>query len=466
MMLLLILYIGAFLVIGSLLLLSRSSHDNNQKLSHEQILRALEDVTKDKHDGTCHGFTINWAVSVARGKEQEFYQQIGLLRTYKHDLTTTLQHIDQQPNLQQRTVNALKKIPELLWSITKAQSPGDYRTFYGMALDQPDINPILAKISPQGTKVESIYYKTHTFSSDHLTEYLNYLLQQQLNEHVAVLVSTSNHTMGIRRYGNLWHFLDINDLYQQSPDRLYSELTSAELSNALFIEGKLSPKSRRITLNTDFIGLSTITDRQLFKALDDRYPRFSLSAYIPMIKDYMLFAMAAFQGDMLTVRQCLNARLSIFQQPHSNESSPIRMAITHGRREVVREMLATIKYRVNYRFSDKSTLLHLACRFLQAGIIEDLLDVKGIEVDPQDREGVTPLMLASRSRDAAYEPKVFERLLHQGASLTTMDNQKKTAIEHAKEVGNTAVLGFFNQFKKNQSIRASVVYAPVSSPVM
>ncbi len=68
--------------------------------------------------------------------------------------------------------------------------------------------------------------------------------------------------------------------------------------------------------------------------------------------------------------------------------------------------------------------------------VKDLLEKK-VNVNTQDREGMTPLHYTTAN--GSY-PEIIQILLSQGADRTLMNNNGKTALDIAKEMGNKKMI--------------------------
>lgn len=405
-------------------------------LSHDAITSLLTQLGHPEYDGVCYGFTLNWALAVAEGNEEVFYRQIHLLRTHQADLPLTLKRIERKKQefgfLSEDEILA-QTLPGLCKKLCIAQDPLSFKKKYGKLVWQPDISTILQRIDKNKSGVKQVFYKTHTFGSRReAVDYFNVLSHSKLNDNVAVVISTSDHAMGFKRAGNLWQFININDLYVQNKNNPYFDFDSQGLVGELYRVCASAPLARRLTVNTDFIALKQPPG--LSRILDNRYPVFPIGPRTTYQEKLSFFAMAALQGDMPTVKKCIRAGWSIFTRHQLSNDSPILVAIYLGRREVVKAMLSATPNRINHRRKkDLTTLLHLACRYGGSGIVEDLLQIKGIMVDPLDIKGKTPLMYACKSSEITDERRLFELLLGKRASLTIKDKKGLTALDHANK---------------------------------
>ena len=407
---------------------------NPDSLEHDEIRTLLTKLSHPEFEGVCYGFSLNWALAVAEGKEDIFYRQIHLLRAHKSDLPVVLERIKQKQDdfhyISEEEL-MIKSLPELCEKICIAQDPIAYKKKYGKLVWQSDVNTILRRIKQDSSGVRQVFYKTHTFSSrQEALEYFTVLAKSGLAENVAVIISTSDHAMGFKRAGKLWRFININDLYEQDTNKPYLEFNSQGLVNELYRVSASGPLIQRLTVNTDFIALKMPS--ALLPKLENKYPVFPVNKRTPYTEKLYFFAMAALQGDMPTVKKCLRAKWSVFSRNQMSDDSPILMAIYLGRREVVKAMLSSIPQRINkQRKKDLATLLHIACRYGGSGIVEDLLHITGIYINPLDIKGKTPLMYACKSTRITDDRKLFQLLLSRGASLTIKDKKGLTALDHA-----------------------------------
>lgn len=434
------------LSIGSLLIgIKLIGTQDPELLPHEAITTIISNLGHPQFDGVCYGFTMNWALAVAEGKEEIFYQQTRLLRDHQYDLPVAVKrvHDKKQDNRPLTTDEQLiETLPDLCKRICIAQSPLEYKKNYGKLVWQSDVATILHTINdpnndPKKLPVRQIFYKTHTFGSkSEATAYFDLLQTLGMSKKIAVVIATNDHAMGFKRAKHLWRFININDLFSQQATKPYFEFTSEQLVTELYRVCTTEPWIRRLTVNTDFIALKPY--EHIFKSLGDVFPVFPLSSKITCSEQIAFFAMAALQGDLPTVKKCLKAGLSIFSEHQMNDDSPLIIAMYLGRREVVKTMILSTHYRINQkRKSDLSTLLHIACKYGGRGIVEDLLKIKGILIDPKDKMGMTPLMVACESNVITEDKKLFELLLRKGASLTVKDKAGNTALDHATKNNHT-----------------------------
>ena len=438
---LLFFYLGFIVtLILSLFHLKRAPRRDPNLLTHDAITTILKHLSHPEFEGVCYGFTLNWALAVATHKEKLFYRQIHLLRVHQRNVPAAIARVlDKKRHHEPLTADekVIKTLPILCRRICIAQSPLKYKEKYGKLVWQPDISNILRKISSKSARPRQIFYKTHTFASRKEAEaYFNLLQTIGINKKIAVMISSIDHAMGFRRSGHLWRFININDLYQQQVKQPYFTFTSEQLVNELYRVSTNGPLIRRLTVNTDFIALRS--HGQLFQSLHQVFPAFPLNSKTPYSERISFFVMAALQGDLPTVRKCLNVGWSIFFNSPMSDNSPLLTAIYQGRREVVKTMIASTHYRINQRRKkDGATLLHVVCKYGGAGMVEDILERERIVIDPRDNKGRTPLISACKSTISTHEAKLFELLLNKGASLILKDKEGLTALDHAIKHKNT-----------------------------
>ncbi|KAK6363640.1 hypothetical protein TWF730_001062 [Orbilia blumenaviensis] len=77
------------------------------------------------------------------------------------------------------------------------------------------------------------------------------------------------------------------------------------------------------------------------------------------------------------------------------------------------------------------TLLHIACDWAQSKCVDRLIDVHGVDLNIQDKEGRTPLMRCfERDPINATQRGIPQKLMECGADPAIMDNNKRSALTH------------------------------------
>lgn len=432
-------------------------HNTSKELSHENILKILTNMGHPEFEGVCFGFTVNWALSIAEGKEKFFYQQLQLLRKYQNNLMTVVHNIQLKQGLGFSLTEeelCILTLPDLCKRICYAQSPLNYKSIYGNFVWQADINPILRTISQPSSNAELILTKTHTFvSTQNARDYFNELIRLGISKKIAVIISTPDHAMGFKRSKNGWRFLNINDLFKQNTEQPYFKLNTNDLVDMLYEVGTEDMSPQRLTISTEFVGQHDPTTAQKLKPLTHQYPVVANEINHSTYRDRLKYiSLAAQGGDITTVKACINAGWSIFSKRHSNAHSPIFTAIQVGRRDVAKAMLSAIQHRINFKIKkSQSTLLHEACKYPNSGIVEDILNVPGIIIDNQDKNKRTPLMIVCGSYYTNEDPSVLKLLLSRNASLTIKDINGLTALDYAEQHLNWQARQIIHSHIQNQT---------------
>lgn len=83
----------------------------------------------------------------------------------------------------------------------------------------------------------------------------------------------------------------------------------------------------------------------------------------------------------------------------------------------------------------ENTALHLACNFGNWEVIDMLLDIEGVEIDPVNREGDTPLHLAVKY--SATEPEhgyfIVDNMLDAGSDPRIRDKDNKVPLDYVSK---------------------------------
>lgn len=81
-------------------------------------------------------------------------------------------------------------------------------------------------------------------------------------------------------------------------------------------------------------------------------------------------------------------------------------------------------------------LIHYICYYKLAGLVDDFIKV-GKNIDAQNNDGITPLMIVSQN--GYWEP--FEKLILHNPSLDLLDNDKQTALTYATRTSKSGAVG-------------------------
>lgn len=244
-------------------------------------------------------------------------------------------------------------------------------------------------------------------------------------------------------------------MFEQKTTKPYFEFTPKELVDELYSASITEPMLRRLTVNTAFIALKS--NQPLFKPLFNAFPIFPVRTKMTYSEKESFFAMAATQGDVPTVKKCLQAGWSIYSHSQMDSESPLLNALYEGRRDVLRAMLEAYPHLINKRRnSDGFTILHIACEYGSSDIVEELLNIQGVRINSKDKEGRTALMLACNSTISSDQQRLLQLLLARGASLTMKDKAGFDALTHARENSNELAVKILKA-----TLQAQIPFAPV-----
>jgi ankyrin repeat protein len=111
-----------------------------------------------------------------------------------------------------------------------------------------------------------------------------------------------------------------------------------------------------------------------------------------------LFA-ASFYGHLGVVKALLAVSDSVVNKGKSNGATPLHIACKMGRLGIVAELLKCQNIQPNQTTTHrKITALHLASKRGDPRIVDLLLNRKGVDGNPVDKNGVTPLMVAVKKQ--------------------------------------------------------------------
>jgi len=151
-----------------------------------------------------------------------------------------------------------------------------------------------------------------------------------------------------------------------------------------------------------------------------RYIAPVLSPDVPMI------GLAAYEGDVLTLRRCIAARINVESSGRDGRAA-LLLASAGGQLEAVKILLKA-GANVNARDHARETALHWAAHRGETEIALLLLKHHA-SVNAQDEFGETPLILAAMAGDKA----VVKALLRAGANRKLTDVDGWNAIRMAKQ---------------------------------
>lgn len=119
----------------------------------------------------------------------------------------------------------------------------------------------------------------------------------------------------------------------------------------------------------------------------------------------------------------------------NREQTVLHKAVSLGNLEITKLIVAK-GIDANLKNEFGHTALHIAIQFGNIDLIKYLIK-NNANVNIQDIEGMTPLH--STTANGAY-PEIIQILLSQGADRTLMNNNGKTALDIAKEMGNKKMI--------------------------
>ncbi|HVL10010.1 MAG TPA: ankyrin repeat domain-containing protein [Burkholderiaceae bacterium] len=122
--------------------------------------------------------------------------------------------------------------------------------------------------------------------------------------------------------------------------------------------------------------------------------------------------------------------------PPANGHTWLHEASATGKPNILDMLLARKTFQVDARTADKQTPLHLACAAGQLKAIQQLVKAKA-DINAQDDQGMTPLMLACKYRHATA---VDGLLRHRKLKIDMQDTSGRTALHWAAEAGGEQIV--------------------------
>lgn len=429
-------------------------------LEHEDLLTLFDKFNYEHGDGVCHGFTLTWAQEAALGVEHQFYNRLNLIKKEKETLPTSLQTITEKIKSSQTLSSKEQKRNEIkpfLEAICLAQSPDDYSEIYAQTIQQSDTDIIYKMIQlhlgkAQNT-VKNLFGKTISVASPQemsgFMHQLNHLLA--IKNQVAVVCSSEEHTVGFKKHkDNTWLFMDINHLYEQSEEYPYQLLTSEELVPVLY--QSLFETSKQLVFHCSFIAKTGQRKlAQQLRALDDLYPATPEGMQISNCRGYGPLALAVQNDDRNTVREILRLYKNAPLISQSALVNALFYAAACNRASIMNQLKNTPQMDINHPCdADENTPLGVACKYGNEAMVRSLLADKRINVDAQNAEAMTPLMLACASSYTQRNPTLFKLLLAAGANVALTNLDDETAFDIAK--------------KHHNKVAMDIIATPLSKP--
>ncbi|KTD08014.1 Dot/Icm T4SS effector AnkG/AnkZ/LegA7 [Legionella jamestowniensis] len=418
-----------------------------KQLKHKDILTLLEHFDYAPDEGVCFGFTLTWAQDAALGIDECFYERLNLIRKHKQSLGNKIERVNFKIKNKERInghENQLLDIKSLFEAICLAQSPEDYDDIYAQRLNQTDIDAIFSLIRhklAQNSEIKRFLLKTTAFNTkDDGIQYFNQLLALlKTTDNVPMVLSSENHSVGLKKRDGKWLFIDINELYTQSEDYPYLILSSEEL--VMQLSASFSD-SRQLIFHTDFIAANPSLElKRRLQRLDDIYPVFRRQISYKNSRQVGFLAISAQNGEEKTVREILQLhnglnRLSVEQISHA-----VYYAIYNHHEKVLNLLIKARGFAINRSCrGDGATPLGIACDYGYLDLVKILLACPGVQVDAKTKEGYTPLMLACLSPHTRNNAELFEALLEAGANPGLRNLAYDDVLSIARNVANQAAI--------------------------
>ncbi|KTD20930.1 ankyrin repeat-containing protein [Legionella lansingensis] len=432
--------------------------DDKTKLSHDDLLTLLDRFKYTHDDGICFGFTLTWAQDVTLENERLFYQRLNVIRQEKHYLPRKVNRVTQKIKNQENISSYEDQLIEtkpFIEAVCLAQSPEDYSDVYAKRLHQIDINSILAMIRYKlagNTSAKRIFGKTFAFEAERnvidFLQHLNDLLK--LNDKLAMLISSEEHTVGLKKHPEGWLFLDINYLYEQSPDYPYMILNHQELCKQLYLSLE---ENNHMIFHLDFIAKLPSTSIQArLQQLNYSYPVFPKQLSYVNNRELGMLPIAAQNGDECTVREIV--RLSHHCNCIDNDqvAAGMRMTLNNNHTHILDVLVKIRGFNINGPCqTDGSTALAIACNLGYVKLVKRLLACHEIHVNEINNKKLTPLMIACESEYTQQSPELFKLLLHAGARLDLQNAAGESALAIAQRNKNLAAMEAIQAFNVPRS---------------
>lgn len=442
---------------GHPLFAHKKSLTGSDTLTHQDMLQLLQllDYWPVEIDGVCHGFTLNWALAAADKSDDYFFTLLNTLKEHKAVLLDKSRAVSNKVKKHQalnQTDRRIGELPSLLGLICLAQSPDVYHEVYHKPLAQSDINAILKMIrfqkTPEHKTAQCVYQKTLPCASKaRLYDYLQQIrLLVRLEDHVAIVAGSEEHSLGFRVHPKGWLFMDINNLYKQSKNYPQQILSTSELTERLY--ETLFEKGNHFILSTCFIANRHASLLHRLKKLDLMFPVTKKDMAITNSRGYGLLPIAAQSNDIPTVREVL----TLGSQPTALDTTQLRRTLYYAAAYNHVAIIKMLRQRTALDMnspcdSDQNSMLSLACREGHTEAVMELLDDPRVDVNYANNEGQTPLMLACTSECTTTNRDLFSALLKRGANLLSPTG--KPICELAAVYNNEAAINAINHFQSS-----------------
>ncbi|EAY14238.1 hypothetical protein TVAG_486810 [Trichomonas vaginalis G3] len=139
---------------------------------------------------------------------------------------------------------------------------------------------------------------------------------------------------------------------------------------------------------------------------------------------------AAFSGNMKELQSCVHNKPEQMKDMYDRIGYPLHCAIFNDKPEAV-EYLLRKGAKVNQKGALGQTPLHFACQSEVKKIFDAVVGTKGIEIDPVDDEGDTPLIVCAKYNRADYAAVLIQK----GANLNKQNKEGDTALHICAQYG-------------------------------
>jgi ankyrin repeat protein len=147
-----------------------------------------------------------------------------------------------------------------------------------------------------------------------------------------------------------------------------------------------------------------------------------------------LLHFAAYLGDQTLAKMAIEQRADVNQV---NNMTPVQFAIMGGDGAMVGFLLSN-KADIAKKSSNGSTCVHVAAAVGNDTVLTTLLRKSRASVNEKNDDGLTPLMLAVRSKNL----QCVKSLVSAGASLGVKDPQDKTLVHFAAQSGSLEIMQY------------------------
>jgi ankyrin repeat protein len=142
---------------------------------------------------------------------------------------------------------------------------------------------------------------------------------------------------------------------------------------------------------------------------------------------------AVIAGDLAQVSLLLADHPDWLNQQDDLGMTPLNHACEKGLKDIFYALL-NMSADINLGDVDNSAPIHLAAKFGHIEMVEELLN-RGVDIDIQDNNGVTPLLFSSYQ-----QPEVTKYLINRGADVNISNNVGFTLLFHSVIGGNNELL--------------------------